>query len=82
MKENSSEGDKVFAKERDRKIVIAREKVREKIHVKGAPRAKEVLVSFSMCEGKVKDAFKDAYDVRKRRHDEGRFGGLKDVVTE
>jgi hypothetical protein len=82
VKEKSSEGDKVFAKQRDRKVVIARKKVREKIHVKGAPRAKEILVSFRMCEGKVKDAFEDAYDVRKRRHDEGRLGCLKDVVTE
>jgi hypothetical protein len=35
-----------------------------------------------MCEGKVKDAFKDAYDVGKGRHDESGLGGLKDVVTE
>ncbi len=82
MKEKPSEGDKVFAKQRDRKVIIAREKVREKIHVKGAPGAKEELVSCSMCEGEVKDAFKDVYDVRKRRHDEGGLGCLKDVVTE
>ena len=82
MKEKSSESDKVFAQQGNRKIVRTREKVREEIHVKGAPRAKEVLVSLSMCEGKVKDAFKNAYDVRKGRHDESRLGGLKDVVTE
>jgi hypothetical protein len=35
-----------------------------------------------MCEGEIKDAFKNVYDVRKGRHDEGRLCGLKDVITE